>query len=121
MTHPVVHDGQQPVDRAHDPLHGDAEQQQREGDPEQRVDHAKHLPRGGQRGLLAVTYTWSAAYCLKKVYNFKLRIGSLYYIVSPIVVMTVPEKKKDWPKLQLGMFLVARVTPRWLSLVTAAM
>ena len=53
--------------------------------------------------------------------NFaKVRL-KLYSTVSPIVVMTVPEKKKDWPKLQLGMFLVARVTPRWLSLVTAAM
>ena len=57
MSHPVVHDGQQPVDWAHDPLHGDAEQQQRERDPQQRVDHAEHLPRGGERGLLAVTCT----------------------------------------------------------------
>ena len=57
VSHPVVHDGQQPVDWAHDPLHGDAEQQQREGDPEQRIDHAEHLPRGGERGLLAVTCT----------------------------------------------------------------
>ena len=57
MSHPVVHDGQQPVDWAHDPLHGDAEQQQREGNPEQSVDHAEHLPGGGEWRLLPVTCT----------------------------------------------------------------
>ena len=36
----------------------------------------------------------------------------------PMVVITVPEKKNDCPKLQLGMFLASRVTPLLLSLVT---
>ena len=76
MSHPVVHDGQQPVDWAHDPLHGDAEQQQREGDPQQRVDHAEHLPRGGERGLLAVTCT-SKQLQVKSVLNVKaVEVGS---------------------------------------------
>lgn len=54
MAQPGVHAGQQGRDGDHDLVHGDAEEEEREGDPHQGVDHAEHPARGRERGLLAV-------------------------------------------------------------------
>ena len=54
VAKPGVHTAQQRRDRAHELVHGDAEQEEREGDPHQGVDHAEHPARGGERGLLTV-------------------------------------------------------------------
>ena len=56
MAKPGVHTGQQRRHRDHDLVHGDAEQEEGEGDPHQGVDHAEHLARGGEWSLLTVAY-----------------------------------------------------------------
>ena len=54
MAKPGVQAGEHRRDRDHDLVHGDAEEEEGQGDPDQGIDHAEHPAGGGERGLLAV-------------------------------------------------------------------
>ena len=54
MAEPGVQAGQQRRDWDHDLVHGDAEEEEGQGDSHQGVDDAEHPARGGERGLLAI-------------------------------------------------------------------
>ena len=54
MAEPGVQAGQQRRDGDHDLVHGDAEEEEGQGDANQGVDHAEHPARGRERGLLAI-------------------------------------------------------------------
>ena len=54
MAKPGVQAGEHRRDRDHDLVHGDAEEEEGQGDPDQGIDHAEHPAGGGERSLLTV-------------------------------------------------------------------
>ena len=95
-----------------DSLHHHGEEEEGERDPERGVQHTKYFALGGERSLLAVPAG------RLDIQNISCITFHREATSHPIVVMTVPAKKKDWPKFQFGTLAEESWTPRRLSAVT---